>query len=310
MAGTPWIDLLDPSADELRRHVRPDLRPEALERLLRPAEVDGGDVHPTIASHGDYILGALLVAVAAKEGRVFYQEVDFVLTQERIVTVRKTPPGHEPFDPAPIREVCDAHHGEVRPGTIAYYLIDEVAERYLDLLDNIDEEIEALESDLDTMPLGQARGRISAVRRDLLRIRRTLAPTRDAVREVVDGRVDVDRRRFFSREIFPREVEVQFASVYDKFLRATESIDYARELLAAVRDYQQARVASDQSDVTKRLTAIASIVLFPTFMVGVYGQNFDHMPELHWYLGYAWSWAVIVVVTIAQLVYFRRKRWL
>jgi magnesium transporter len=310
MAGSAWIDLLDPSVDELRRQVKPDLRPEALEPLLRPAEIDGGDVHPTIATHGDYIFGALLVAVAAKEGRVFYQEVDFVLTQDRIVTVRKTPPGHEPFDPAPIRAVCDAQHGEVRPGTIAYYLIDEVAERYLDLLDDVDEEIEALESDLDAMPLDRARGRISGIRRDLLRIRRTLAPTRDAVREVVDGRVDVDRRRFFGRELFPRDVELQFASVYDKFLRATESIDYARELLAAVRDYQQARVSIDQNNVTKTLTAVASIVLLPTFIVGVYGQNFDHMPELDWRLGYAYSWAVIVAVTIVQVVYFRRKRWL
>jgi magnesium transporter len=310
MAGTAWIDLLDPDADELRRHVKPDLRPEALERLLRPAEIDGGDVHPAITSHGDYIIGALLVAVAAKEGRVFYQEVDFVLTQDRIVTVRKTPPGHEPFDPAPIRDVCEARQGEVPPGTIAYYLVDEVAERYLDLLDDVDEEIEALESELDVMPLEHARERISGVRRDLLRIRRTLSPTRDAVREVVDGRVDVDRRRLFSRELFPREVELQFASVYDKFLRATESIEYARELLAAVRDYQQARVAIDQNDVTKSLTAIASIVLLPTFIVGVYGQNFDHMPELHWRLGYAYSWAVIVVLTVVQVVYFRRKRWL
>jgi magnesium transporter len=310
MAGTAWTDLLDPSAEELRRHVKPDLRPEALEKLLQPAEVDGGDARPTIATHGEYIFGVLLVAVAAKERRVFYQEVDFVLTQDRIVTVRKTPPGHEPFDPTPIRAVCEARQDEAPPGAIAYYVVDEVAERYLDLLDNVDDRIDALEGRLEEMPPEDARGRISEVRRDLLHIRRTLGPTRDAVREVVDGRVDVQGRALFKREVFPREVELQFASVYDKFLRASEAIEYARELLAAVRDYQQARVAIDQNDVTKRLTAIASIVLFPTFIVGVYGQNFDHMPELHWRLGYAYSWAVIAVVTVAQFVYFRRKRWL
>jgi magnesium transporter len=310
MAGTAWIDLLDPDADELSRHVKPDLRPEALEQLLRPAEVDGGDVRPTITSHDDYIFAMLLVAVAAKESRVFYQEVDFVLTRDRIVTVRKSPPGHEPFDPAPIHKVCEARQEEVPPGAIAYFVVDEVAERYLDLLDNVDDRIDALEGRLEEMPPEDARGRISEVRRDLLHIRRTLGPTRDAVREVVDGRVDLQGRALFKREVFPREVELQFASVYDKFLRASEAIEYARELLAAVRDYQQARVAIDQNDVTKRLTAIASIVLLPTFIVGVYGQNFDHMPELHWRLGYAYSWAVILVLTVAQLVYFRRKRWL
>jgi magnesium transporter len=311
MAGTAWIDLLDPSADELRRHVKPDLRPEALKTLLRPAVLDGGDVRPSITSHDDYIFGVLLVAVAVPgERRIFYQEVEFVLTHDRIVTVRKTPPGKEPFDPGPIRDVCDAHRGEVPPGTIAYYLVDEVAERYLDLLDNVDDRIDVLQGQLDDLPFEDARQRISGVRRDLLRIRRTLGPTRDAVREVVDGRVDVEGRMFFRREVFPREVELQFASVYDKLLRASEAIEFARDLLAAVRDYQQARLAIDQNDATKSLTAIASILLFPTFLVGVYGQNFDHMPELQWRLGYAYSWAVIVVVTVAQLVYFRRKRWI
>jgi magnesium transporter len=311
MAGTAWIDLLDPSADELRRQVKPDLRPEALKQLLRPAALDGGDVRPTITSHDEYVFGVLLVAVAIRgEAGVFYQEVDFVLTHDRVVTVRKTPPGKEPFDPGPIRDVCQAHRGEVPPGTIAYYIVDEVAERYLDLLDEIDDQIDVLEGQLDELPLEDARRRISGVRRDLLRIRRTLGPTRDAVREVVDGRADLERRTFFRREVFPRDVELQFASVYDKFLRASEAIEYARDLLGAVRDYQQARVAIDQNDVTKSLTAIASIVLFPTFIVGNYGQNFDHMPELHWRLGYAFSWAVIVAVTIGQLVFFRRKRWI
>jgi magnesium transporter len=60
----------------------------------------------------------------------------------------------------------------------------------------------------------------------------------------------------------------------------------------------------------KRLTVLAALFLPPTFLVGVYGQNFDHMPELHWDLGYAFSWAVIVAATAAQLVYFRRKRWI
>jgi len=59
----------------------------------------------------------------------------------------------------------------------------------------------------------------------------------------------------------------------------------------------------------KVLTVIASIVLLPTFIVGVYGQNFDHMPELHWRFGYAYSWGLIAVLTLVQLWFFRRKRW-
>jgi magnesium transporter len=201
-------------------------------------------------------------------------------------------------------------HRELAPGLIAYHLVDEVAERYLDLLDDLDDEIDELEEHVDEWPAEKIRRRISGLRHDLLHIRKTLAPTRDAVREIVDGRVDVEGRTPFSREAFPQEVERLFATTYDKLLRATEAIEYARDLLTAVRDYQQARVAIDQNEVMKKLTAIASILLLPTFIVGLYGQNFVNMPELHWHYGYWYSWALIVGTTILQLWFFRRKRWI
>jgi magnesium transporter len=311
MAGTAWIDLLDPDADELRKHVPDDIRPDALEELLRPASPDG-DLRPSVKSHGNYILGLALVAVALpEENRVFYQEVDFVLTRERIVTVRKTPGAEQPFDPSRVRELCDVQRHELSPGAIAYFLVDEIAERFLDLLDDLDEEIDELEEHVDEWPPEKTRRRISDFRHDLLHIRRTLAPTRDAVREIVDGRVELEGRTPFSRsEVFPSDVERQFATTYDKLLRATEAIEYARDLLAAVRDYQQARIAIDQNEVMKRLTAIASILLVPTFIVGLYGQNFKHMPELGWGFGYWWSWGWILASTAFQVVYFRRKGWI
>ena len=77
-----------------------------------------------------------------------------------------------------------------------------------------------------------------------------------------------------------------------------------------MRDYFQAKIANDQNEVMKRLTVIASLLLVPTFIVGLYGQNFRNIPELHWGFGYAWSWGLIVVTTIVQLVFFRRKRWI
>ena len=190
---------------------------------------------------------------------------------------------------------------------IAYFLVDDVAERYIDLLDAVDEEIDELEEGVDTWTAEKIRRRIAQLRHDLLHIRKTLAPTRDAVREVVDGRVDIEGRTLFTREVFPREVEQQFATTYDKLLRAAEGVEYARDLLSAARDYQQARVSIDQNEVVKRLTSIASILLVPTFIVGLYGQNFIHMPEYRWHYGYAWSWFLILATTVGQVVYFRRK---
>ena len=311
MARSAWIDLLDPSEEELREHVPHELRADAWAELMRPADPEGRSPRPSVKSHGNYVLGLLLAAVAVpEEDVVYYQEVDFVLSRERIVTVRKTPGERPPFDPSDIGDVCDAIEHEQSPGMIAYFIVDDVAERYIDLLDAVDEEIDELEEGIDSWPAEKIRRRISELRHDLLHIRKTLAPTRDAVREVVDGRVDIEGRTLLTREVFPREVEQHFATTYDKLLRATEGVEYARDLLSAARDYQQARVSIDQNEVVKRLTAIASILLVPTFIVGLYGQNFVHTPEYRWHYGYAWSWFLILTTTIAQIVYFRRKRWL
>ena len=280
------------------------MRADAWAELTRHADPDGRNLRPSIKSHGDYVLGLLLAAVALpEEDIVYYQEIDFVLSRERIVTVRKTPGERPAFDPSHIGELCEALQHEQSPGMIAFFLVDDVAERYIDLLDELEEGV-------DTWPAEKTRRRIAEIRHDLLHIRKTLAPTRDAVREVVDGRVDIEGRALFTREVFPREVEQQFATTYDKLLRAAEGVEYARDLLSAARDYQQARVSIDQNEVVKRLTAIASILLVPTFIVGLYGQNFVHTPEYHWRFGYAWSWFLILATTIGQIVYFRRKRWL
>lgn len=311
MARDRWTDLLDPDEALLRDHVPGDLRPHALEELLRPADPHGVVPRPTIKSHGSYVLGLLLAPVAVPdEDLVYYQEVDFVLTRERVVTVRKSPGSWPPYDPTNIAELIEAQRNGASPGMIAYYLADDVAEHFLDLLDDMHGEVDELEEEVDKWPLETVRQRLSGLRHDLLHVRKTLAPTRDAVREIADGRVDIEGGMPFARELFPRETEREFATTYDKLLRAGESIEFARDLLAAVRDYQQARLAIDQNEVTKKLTAIASMVLLPTFIVGVYGQNFDHMPELNWRLGYAFSWAVILVTTLLQFSYFRRRRWL
>ena len=152
---------------------------------------------------------------------------------------------------------------------------------------------------------GEVRRRISDLRHDFLHIRRTLTPTRDAVHKIVDGRVDLE-----GADLFPDDVQLHFADAYDKLLRATESLDLSRDLVAGVRDYAQAKIANDQNEVMKRLTAIASILLVPTFIVGLYGQNFRQIPELHWGFGYWWSWGWIVLATVAQVIYFRRRGWI
>ncbi len=298
-----WVDLLDPTPEVLRQHVPESIHARAMEHLLAPSTHDD-EPRAKLEGHGDYVFGVLLVAVdVPEEDEVYYQELNLVMTRDRLLTVRKTPPGGRPaYDASPARLSCREHDSL---GMAVYHLVDDIAERFLDLVDALTNEIEELEEGIDEWDSGRIRRRISDLRHDMLNIRRTLSPLRDAVRQVVDDRID-----FEGEEVFPREVELNFAAVYDKLLRATDGIDLARDLVAGARDYHQAKVANDQNDVMKRLTVIASVLLLPTFIVGLYGQNFVDIPELHWHDGYAYLWALIVTTTIVQLAFFRWKKWL
>jgi magnesium transporter len=300
-ARPQWIDLVDPSEDELRKHLPDTVHATALTALLEP-HVHDDEPRPRIESHGDYVLGILLLPVEVRdEDRLYYQEIDFVVTRDTLVSVSKTPPDEQPFDPKPAKEACKMHEDV---GMFAFHLVDEIAERYLDLLDALDDEIDELEDMIGEEPPQTVGRRLRGIRHDVLGIRRTLSPTRDAVHKIVDGRVELD-----DGELFPRQVEIAFGSAYDKLLRASEALDSSRDSLGGVRDYLQGKIANDQNEVMKRLTLIASLLLVPTFIVGLYGQNFRDIPELHWAFGYWWSWGWILGTTVAQLIFFRWKRW-
>jgi magnesium transporter len=247
----------------------------------------------------------LLVAVAVpEEDRVYYQEIDLVLTNDHVLTVRKTPENGKPFE---LERVKSSARDTDGPGMLAWRIVDEVIEDYLDLIDAINDEIEELDDHIEDWKPQQIRRRIADLRHDMLHIRRMLSPTRDAIREVVDDRVDLQ-----TGTCFPPETEIAFGNAYDKALRASEGLDYSRDLLGSVRDYYLAKVANDQNEVMKQLTAVASILLVPTFIVGLYGQNFTYIPEINdfksW--GYLWAWGLILITTGVQIWYFRRKRWI
>jgi magnesium transporter len=303
MAAT-WVDLLDPTAEDLQMQSPCALGQTAFDLLLAEPQHED-EPRPTLQGHGDYVFGVFLVAVLVPdEDDVYYQEIDVVITHGALLTVRKTPPGGKP--PYDLTSTKSDVRPEDSAGMIAYRIVDDIAERYLDLVDDVDGEIDELEDKVEEQSPELTRQRVSDLRHDLLHIRRTLGPMRDAVRRIVTDAVEVER----GAEVFPHDVEIAFNAAYDKLLRALDGLELSRDLLAGVRDYSQAKIAQDQNEVTKRLTVVASLLLLPTFIVGNYGQNFVNIPELRWHLGYAYVWGVILVTTLIQLWYFRRKDWI
>jgi magnesium transporter len=294
------IDLLDPDGDALEQALPAGIGADVIARLLAPVVADD-EPRPRIASRHTYVFGIYVVPLVLRdENRVCFQEVDFVLNREVVVTVRKTPEGGKPFDPDDVLDDGPA-------GEIAASLADAVAEQFLNAVDALDDEVDEVDDGVEDLNASEVRHRIRSLRQDLLRVRRVIGPTREAMHKVIDRRIELEG----TEEAFPHEIEILFGDAYDKLLRAVDGLDLARDLLAGARDYLQAKVANDQNEVMKRLTLVASLLLLPTFIVGLYGQNFQHhFPEIHWQYGYAWSWALIVITTIGQLVFFKKKRWI
>ncbi len=297
---TRWTDLVDPTHEELQAALPAHVDPDVVDALLAATAV-GREPLPLLESHGSYVFGVLVAMGAGREGGTDAQEIDFVATPERLVTVRKTTAGGTAYDPGALHP---SHDGAASVGMLVYRLVDDVADSYLELLNTVYAEIDDLEDRLDSMQPAHVRLRLSEIRHELLRRRRMVSATRAAVRRVLDGRVEVGEHG-----LFPPEIESLFGDTYDTLVRATEELDIARDLLAGARDHLQAKVAETQNEVGKKLTVIASLVLVPSFIVGFYGQNFEGVfSREYWSIGVSTS--LIAASTLVQLALFRWRRWI
>jgi magnesium transporter len=291
--------LVDPSREELESALPPGVDPDVIEEMLI-APRRGRDPHPVLEAHGSYVFGVLVVMSATSSEDLAYQEIDFIATPERLVTVRKSSSSHVAYDMAALHST-----GETDPvGILVQRLVDDVADTYLDLLDSIYSEIDTLEDEIDTMRPAQVRLRLAELRHMLLHRRRTVSGMRAVARRVLDGRVEIGEH-----QLFPHDVERLFGDTYDTLVRVTEELDVARDLLSGVRDHLQSKIAENQNEVGKKLTVIASLVLVPSFIVGFYGQNFEGVFDREfWTLGV--SVGLIAVSTLIQLAIFRWRRWI
>jgi Mg2+ and Co2+ transporter CorA len=295
-----WLDLVDPTKDEVLQALPPGVDPDVVEVLLAPAS-DGVRVRPLLESHVGYVFGIFLEAVPEREqDRITYREIDVVASPELVVTVRKTPTASTGQVSAPLGASSPGESA----GALLHRLIDDVAESFLNAIGAIDEEIDELEEHMEDWSPERIRGRVSGLRQDLLHARRNVSATRAAIRRIVDHRLDVSEDR-----LFPTDVEQLFVDTYETLVRAGDELDVARDLLASARDHHQAKVAESQNEIVKTLTVIASLVLVPTLIVGYYGQNFEgSFDDWHWSLTFSTS--VIVVTTVVQLAAYRWRGWI
>lgn len=183
---------------------------------------------------------------------------------------------------------------------LLYALMDVVIDQGFPVLDDLGERIEDVEEHLLTHPDPDAVAQIHQLRRELLQLRRLLWPHREILNTLLrDGHANIGP-----------ETRLYFRDCYDHTIQIMELLETYRDSAANMMEVYLSGVSNRLNEVIRVLTVIATIFMPPTFLVGVYGMNFDHMPELHWRYGYPLVWIAIAAMMVGMLYFFRRKRWL
>jgi magnesium transporter len=230
---------------------------------------------------------------------VNYEQISILVLKNFIFTFNEKP--DDVFDP--IRRRLQDCNGRLRvrgADYLAYAIVDTVVDQYFTLQDSLDEVIESVEEQLLSNPTSKTLAKIQRLKRELVFVRKSISPTR----ELLSG---MERSE---SDLIDEKTRPYLRDVYDHAIRVTEAVDSSRDLITGMLDIYLSSVSNKMNEVMKVLTVFASIFIPLTFIVGIYGMNFEYMPELKWRWAYPALWLVFAVITIGLLTYFKRKKWL
>ncbi len=257
------------------------------------------DQRPKAEEYEDYLFVTLKMLYRIDGPEVDYEQISFVLGTNFLLTFQEKE--GDLFDA--FRERIRQDQGRVRKKKadyLMYRLIDITVENYYNVLDNIGEQIDDIEDSIRANTSGEMFHRIQAIKKELIYLHKALYPLRDAL-----GKVLKDESDFIGEENIP-----YFRDVYDHVIHLIDSLDTYRDLTSGLTDQYMNIQNTRLNEVIRVLTIISTIFIPLTFIVGVYGMNFEFFPELHWKHGYATVWAVMLSIAAGMIGYFRYKRWL
>jgi len=183
---------------------------------------------------------------------------------------------------------------------LAYSLVDAVVDSYFGILEKVGEKIESLEEELVTDPTEKTLQQIHGLKREMISLRKSVWP----LRELISG------MQRSESGIINESTGIYLRDVYDHTIQIIDTIESFRDMVSGMLDIYLSSISNKMNAVMKVLTIIATIFIPLTFVAGIYGMNFEHMPELKWRWAYAAVWSVMVVITAIMLAFFRKKKWL
>lgn len=277
-----------------------NLHPIALEDIVNVPQ------RPKVVEYEEHLVLIYRMVTLDETSKKFVSEqISFVLGKHYLLTVQEEPQ----YDClGGVRERIRSKKGMIRQKGVDYLfysLIDAIIDGFFPVMEVYGELVQSLQNEVVTRPTRQSLAKIHQLEQDLLILRRAVWPQRDAINSLLrDG-----------NELISDEVRVFLRDCYDHIIQILDMVETYRDLASNLTDIYLSSVSNRMNEIMKTLTVISSIFIPLTFIVGVYGMNFNpdkspfNMPELNWYWGYPVTWAVMLTVGAGMIFFFWRKGW-
>ncbi len=290
--GFVWIGLHEPDEAEFEA-----VRREFALHELAVEDAIKAHQRPKLEVYGDSLFMILKAAHVEPLGTVGFSEIQLFIGAGFLITVR-----HGQGDLHDVRLGAESRPELLRygPGAAVHAIVDRIVDDYAPVSESLDRLIREVEGEVFSSSRANPAERIYTLKREVLELHDAVAPLLDPVGALARG-----RHRLIDAEMRP-----YFRDVHDHLLRIVGQIEGFRELLTSVLTANLTQASVRQNEDVRRISAWAAIIAVPTMIAGIYGMNFEHMPELGWGFGYPLVIGVIVVACVALYVRFRRAGWL
>ncbi|ASC72028.1 Cobalt/magnesium transport protein CorA [Halomicronema hongdechloris C2206] len=297
-----WIDIQGLGDESIWRRIAQvfELHPMILEDVVNVPQ------RPKVEDHEDQLVVVThMVMVVPDQERFLQEQVSFVLGPNYLLTVQEEP-RYDCFDP--IRARIRYRKGSLRQRQadyLFYALLDAIIDGYFPVLELYGERLEALETKVTDAPHTKTLAEIHQIKRELLSLRRSVWPHRDAIAALLHK----------DNPLISTDVKIYLRDCYEHVVQVLDMLETYRELASSLMDVYLSAVSNRMNEVMKTLTVISTIFIPLTFIAGIYGMNFNptvsplNMPELNWYWGYPAVWLLMLAVASGLVAFFWRRGW-
>ncbi len=255
---------------------------------------------PKIEDHGEYLFIVFkMFSFDDVSNSVKHEQISLLMLKNTVITFQESI--GDIFNP--VRERLRTAKGRVRKSGadyLIYTLIDIVVDNYFIVMEKLGEIIEDVEDELIRSPEPEDLQTIHKLRREMILLRKSVWPMREVLNSMYKG----------DSELINESTEIFLRDVYDHTIQVIDTVESYRDIITGMLDTYLSSLSNKMNEVMKVLTMIATIFIPLTFIAGIYGMNFNHMPELGWAWFYpAGFWIIIMIIAAGMLIYFKRKHW-